>query len=85
MAVMIRTQVQLTDDQLKALRQISAATGKSMAELVRDGVDLYLSGKQAVQLEDRIERAIRVAGMFSSGITDVSTHHDRYLAQAFGR
>ena len=37
-----------------------------------------------VQLtEDGTERAMRVAGMFSSGIEDVSADHDRHLAVAF--
>ena len=65
------TQVQLTDEQLKALRQLSAATGKSIAELIQNAID------------HRADRAIQVAGMFSSGSPDASTHHDRYLAEAF--
>jgi hypothetical protein len=82
---MIRTQVQLTDRQLKALRQTSAATGRSVADLIRQGVDLYLSGRSELGREERIERAIRVAGKFSSGRTDVSANHDKHLAEAFGQ
>ena len=80
---MIRTQVQLTEEQLKALRQISATTGKSTSELIRNGVDQYLAGRRVSKPEDRIERAIRVAGRFSSGVADVSAAHDRHLAEAF--
>jgi hypothetical protein len=80
---MVRTQVQLTESELKALRQLSASTGKSIAELVRNGVDEYLAGRRLSPAEDRVERAIGVAGMFSSGRTDVSVKHDRYLADAF--
>ena len=82
---MTRTQVQLTDNQLKALRQASIATGKSVSELIRQGVDQYLAGRSELAREERIERAIRVAGRFSSGRTDVSADHDRHLAEAFGR
>lgn len=82
---MIRTQVQLTEDQLKALRHLSAITGKSIAELIRNGIDQYLAGKRVLKAEDRIERAIRVAGTFASGVADVSADHDRHLAEAFRR
>jgi Ribbon-helix-helix domain len=82
---MTRTQVQLTDNQLKALRQASITTGKSVAELIRQGVDQYLAGRSELAREERIERAIRVAGRFSSGLSDVSAKHDNHLAEAFGR
>jgi plasmid stability protein len=78
---MIRTQVQLTDGQLKALRHRSAATGRSVADLIRQGVDHYLAGRSELGREERIQRAIQVAGKFSSGLTDVSARH---LAEAFG-
>ena len=82
---MIRTQVQLTDRQLKALRHSSSATGRSVADLIRQGVDQYLTGRSEMGLEERIERAARVAGRFSSGRNDVSTNHDKYLAEAVGK
>jgi hypothetical protein len=82
---MIRTQVQLTDRQLKALRHASAATGRSVADLIRQGVDQYLAGRSEIGREERIERALKVAGRFSSGRTDVSANHDRHLAEAFGQ
>jgi len=81
--VLIRTQVQLTNDQLKRLRQLSSATGKSTAELIRNAVDQSLAGKSVVDRKDRIERAIRLAGSFSSGHSDVSAEHDAHLAEAF--
>ena len=80
---MIRTQVQLTESQMKALRQASAETGKSVAELIRQGVDRYLAGRNEPSREERIRRAIRAAGRFSSGASDVSVNHDKYLAKAY--
>jgi len=82
---MTRTQVQLTDNQLKALRQASITSGKSVSELIRQGVDQYLAGRSELAREERIERAIRVAGRFSSGLSDVSAKHDKHLAEAFGK
>jgi hypothetical protein len=83
--MMIRTQVQLTDAQMQALRRLSAETGKSAAELIRNGIDQYLAGRRGPTAEDRIERAIKVAGAFASGGGDGSSEHDRYLAEAFER
>jgi hypothetical protein len=77
-------QVQLTDRQIKALKNASAATGKSISELIRQGVDRYLAGRNETSREEMIERAIRVAGRFSSGHADVSSKHDEHLADAFG-
>jgi len=80
---MVRTQVQLSEAQMKALRQISSATGQSIADLVRQGVDRFLTAQSSVSRQERIDRAMRIAGKFSSGKSDVSAHHDDYLAQAF--
>jgi hypothetical protein len=81
---MVRTQVQLTPDQVKNLRQLSAATGRSMADLVREGVDQLLASKGGMSREERLKRLQRVMGRFSSGCTDISQEHDRYLAEIYG-
>ena len=80
---MVRTQVQFTGAELDSLRRLSVKTGKSIAELVRNGIDEYLARQRASATEDRVERALRVAGMFSSGRKDISAQHDRYLAESF--
>ncbi len=80
---MIRTQVQFTEQQLHSLRELSAATGRSIADLTRDAVTLYLQHSAGPTREALIERAIGAAGKFSSGQTDVSGKHDLYLAEAF--
>jgi hypothetical protein len=81
--MMVRTQIQLTDAQLHALRQASASNGRSIAELVRQGVELYLDTQHQPDRGRQIERALRAAGKYSSGAKDVSANHDRYLAEAF--
>lgn len=83
---MIRTQIQLTSAQLTVLRQLSNATGRSVADLIRASVDQFLAARsQAITKDERIARAIEIAGMFSSGCSDVSAEHDRYLAEAAGQ
>src|SRR6266851_2895472 len=76
---MIRTQIQLTDDQAQALKALSAKTGLSIAEVIRRGLVPLMRGGLAEQ-DDRARRAAAVAGRFHSEKTDVSVDHDRYLA-----
>jgi len=80
---MVRTQVRLTEDQLHTLRRLSATTGRSIAGLVRQGVEHYLSTQQHGASEQQIERARRVAGKFSSGSCNGSAQHNRHLTEAF--
>jgi len=80
---MVRTQIQLTEEQHGALRRLSDSTGRSIADLVRETIDRLISGRLLPGREAQIERAIRLAGCFSSGSRDVSAKHDRHLAEAF--
>lgn len=79
---MVRTQVQLTAEQVRALRQMAAREGVSVAELIRRSVDAWLRRSNEVPLEERLRRAIAVAGRFRSGLPDLAVHHDKYLAEA---
>lgn len=81
--MMVRTQVQLTENQIESLRRLAAASGRSIADLVRQGVDQYLAVRRQPDPEERRKRALRALGKFSSGVSDVSTRHDHYLAEAF--
>jgi hypothetical protein len=83
--MMIRIPVRLRREQCNALHRLSAVSGKSTAALIRNAIDQYLSTRPASQGEDRIERAIRVAGKFASGNAGVSADHDRHLAGTFRR
>lgn len=78
---MIRIQVQLTEEQLAALKRLAARRGVSISELVRQGVDVILRGPQAEQERLRRERARAAAGRFRSGLGDLATAHDRYLVE----
>ncbi|WP_406677405.1 ribbon-helix-helix protein, CopG family [Neomoorella carbonis] len=79
---MIRTQIQLTEEQYHALKKMAAVKKISMAELIRLGVDQVLAGSNRDQKE-RIQRAIKAAGRFRSGVKDLSRNHDAYLTGAF--
>ena len=81
---MVRTQIQLTEDQSRALKSLAARQGKSVAELVRQSVDQMIRSEGIIDLEERRRRAIAAAGRFHSGHDDLSTNHDRYLAEDYG-
>jgi hypothetical protein len=52
-----------------------------MSELIRRGVDLLLASAPGGNAEERIKRAMAVAGRFRSGVPDLSTDHDRYFTE----
>jgi len=80
---MIRTQIQLTEEQSAMLKKLAAKRNISMAELIRQGIDFYIRACGSVSQEERHKRAIEAAGQFHSGKTDLSEKHDAYLADAF--
>jgi predicted DNA-binding protein len=81
---MVRTQVQFTDEQIRSLRRLSTTTGRSVADLVREGVERYITATNQPEADERRKRALRALGRFrSSGPGDVSIRHDHYLAEAF--
>jgi hypothetical protein len=80
---MVRTQVQLTDKQAEALRRRSKRENVSVAELVRQAIDVF-TRTEPPSGEELRERAIRAAGRFASGVHDTSSLHDDALAEAFG-
>ena len=45
---MRKTLVYLTDEEVEGLRQVAAATGKSQAELIRDGVRHIIATESAM-------------------------------------
>ena len=81
---MIRTQIQLTEEQASALRAMSSTRHMPMAELIRIGIDNFLRREAGSSREAIVARAKNAAGRFTSGTSDVSTEHDKYLADAFG-
>ena len=79
---MVRTQIQLTEEQATKLKRVAADRGVSMAEVVREAVD------RIPDRDDRAERWARALaavgkGHDRDGATDVSIRHDDYLAEAY--
>ncbi len=81
---MVRTQIQLTDQQARRLRAQARDRGVSLAEVIRRYVDKGLS--EETDRAALYERAAKAVGRFSDrdGARDVSTNHDKYLDDVFG-
>lgn len=82
---MVRTQIQLTEEQARVLKEIAAARGESMAEVIRRAVDGVIRSGIAMPADEKRKRALEVVGKFKSGKHDVSKRHDAYLAEAFDK
>jgi len=79
---MVRTQIQLRDDQFESLRRLAVRRGVSMAAVIRESVDSVLS-REAVSGEAATKRrALEAIGAFDSGLGDLSDRHDDYIAEA---
>ena len=81
--IMVRTQIQLEEAQVAALRTRAAAEGRSMADLIRASIDEALRGAPRASREERLKRALRAIGRFRSSPSDLSRRHDAYLAKAY--
>jgi predicted DNA-binding ribbon-helix-helix protein len=80
---MVRTQIQLTEEQARALKEIAERENVSVAEIIRRSVDTALNSSAGCTQAERWRRAVAAAGRFHSDKTDVSINHDEYLAEAY--
>jgi 16S rRNA U516 pseudouridylate synthase RsuA-like enzyme len=80
---MIRTQIQLTEGQARTLKRLARQQQRSVAELIRQSVDLYLANRGELPLDQQYERATAVVGKYRSGDADLGRNHDQYLAEAY--
>ena len=78
---MIRTQIQLTNEQARALKRLAAKEGKSVAELIRVSVDDLIRRGGNPAPEELRQRALNAVGMLN-GPENLATDHDAYLAEA---
>lgn len=82
---MIRTQIQLTEEQARALKTLAAAEGRSMADLIRESVEIYIASGPPRAPEQIRDEALGLIGKYNSGMSDLSKNHDLYLAEDLAR
>lgn len=73
---MIRTIVQLHEDQAAALEQAARRRGISKAAVIREALDALLVRETQ---GSAVERALKAAGAGTSGVEDLAERHDEYL------
>ena len=80
---MVRTQIQLTDAQARSLKALAGREGRTMAELIRGGVDAILRARGTDDRDAVKARSIAALGRFKSGARHLGSRHDDELADAF--
>jgi len=82
---MVRTQIQLTEEQARRVKRLSRERSVSMAEVIRSFIEIGISTEHP-QRDSAYERAKRVIGRFpdKEGARDLAQEHDRHLEGAFG-
>jgi len=80
---MIRTQIQLTDEQYAQLKALTLQNKKSLAELIRLAVDQLLVTQQHPDRAALYQQAETVIGKYAAQTDDIAVEHDRYLDEAF--
>lgn len=84
---MVRTQVQLSEEQHRLLKRWAERLGISMAEAVRRCVADRLSRERVAEgRADRVREATTVIGKYADpdGASRVARDHDRHLPEAYG-
>lgn len=91
---MVRTMIQLTEEQMKALKALAKARKTSVAKLVRESVSQYIvNAPTELTYEEKRKRALEFikkieSGEFKAhdieGKTDVARNHDKYLEEIYG-
>ena len=77
---LIRTQIQLTEEQAGALKEIASQRGVSTAQLIRESVERTIEERQR---KVNWHRALSIMGRYRSGLSDVSAEHDKYLDERY--
>jgi hypothetical protein len=85
---MVRTQIQLTEDQYRQAKRAATRLGISLAEAIRRSVAEWLrSESDAPARKTLIREALEVCGKYEDpeGFSRVATEHDKHLSEAFRR
>lgn len=83
MSSFVRTQVQLTEEQARALKTRARDEERSMAALVRESISEYLARQPVRDRGALLDRARALTGRFHSGCADVAENHDAHLDEAY--
>lgn len=80
---MVRTQIQLTEDQAQKLKEMALSSNNSMASLIRQAIDRFLMTDRPNRAA-QYRQALELAGKYKADRHDASVEHDQYLAEVYG-
>lgn len=78
--IVIRTQIQLSDEDYRKLKTIAAREGRSMADCIREGILLFFR-----QVSSDAQDLDSIAGAFRPVSLEDLKPHDRHWAETIGR
>lgn len=81
----IRTQIYLSEDQHRLLRERAERSRQSMAELVRRAIDQYLQHLETEEVLSQDDPVFDIIGKGESDVSDLSVAHDKYLYSLEGK
>jgi len=82
-ADLVRTQIQLTEQQSILLKRIASDKRLSVAELICRSIDLYLNVQTEPSPDERERQLLSIVGIGNSGLSDLAEKHDAYLVEAY--
>lgn len=78
----MRTQIQLTEHQVRKLKELSLSSHESVAALIRKAIDQFVvTGKP--DRSTLYRQAGSIVGKYKAEKSDISVKHNRYLEEAF--
>jgi hypothetical protein len=80
---MVRTQIQLTEEQAAQLKELAHKSNESIAGIIRQALDQFLA-KQQPKRPTLYRQALTIVGKYKVGVHDISIEHDRYLEEEYG-
>lgn len=78
---MFETEIKLSEAQKSALEELAKMRNVSIADLIREGVDILLRFSAIPNTVEQKQRALPAAGRFRSGLRDLSKRHDNYYSE----
>jgi len=79
---MVRTQIQLSEEQAVRLKELAHAGNESVASIIRKALDQFLLS-QKPDHRTLYRKALAVVGKHNAGLHNVSLEHDRYLEEEY--
>lgn len=81
---MVRTQIQLQEQQVRNIRKVIAKEHISMAHFIRRSIDVAIQEHNgSLRTETRREKALTAVGCLNDPATDLASNHDQHLAEAY--